>query len=104
MVFRGLKLVTRDVLESGVMVAKIMQHLGFITDQDKNMYRAHIELAMKKQIRQYRDNSVKNIKWKYKTKKGNGPSKSMTYSKKKWEIITNECCIFVCLRCSFKDF
>ena len=74
-VFRKLKLVTKDVIKSGVVVEKIMGHLQFITDYDKRIYRSHVELALQKQIGQYRDNSVKNIKWKYRTKKGTGPSK-----------------------------
>jgi hypothetical protein len=72
-VFRNVKLVTKEVLEDGFVVGKIMQHLQFITDYDKNMYRLHIELALQAKISQYRDNSLKNIKWKYRTKKGTGP-------------------------------
>ena len=34
-VFRNLKLVTKDVLKSGVIVDKIMRHLQFVTDYDK---------------------------------------------------------------------
>ena len=71
--FRSLKLVTKDVLKSGGVVDKIMTHLHFITDYDKNMYWVHIELELQKQIGQYRDNSIKNIKWKYRSKKGTGP-------------------------------
>jgi hypothetical protein len=77
-VFRHVKLVTKDVLESGVVVERIMKHLHFITDFDKIRYRAHIELALQKQIGQYRDNSVKNIKWKYRKRKGTGPRKSVS--------------------------
>ena len=76
-VFRGLKIVTKDVLICGVVVGRIMNHLQFVTDYDKNAYRAHIELALQAKMGQYRDNSVKNIKWKYRTKKGKGPSKWM---------------------------
>jgi hypothetical protein len=74
-VFRSLKLVTKDVLKSGDVVKRIMQHLKFITPHDRSVYRVHIELALQKQIGQYRDNSIKNIKWKYRTKKGTGPGK-----------------------------
>jgi hypothetical protein len=52
-VFRNLKLVTKDVLKSGVVVDKIMRHLQFVTDYDKKKYRVHIELALQKQIGQY---------------------------------------------------
>jgi hypothetical protein len=74
-VFRSLKLVTKDVLKSGDVVKRIMQHLKFITPHDRSVYRVHIELALQKQIGQYRDNSIKNIKWKYRTRKGTGPGK-----------------------------
>ena len=74
-VFRSLKLVTKDVLKSGDVVKRIMQHLKFITAHDRSVYRVHIELALQKQIGQYRDNSIKNIKWKYRTRKGTGPGK-----------------------------
>jgi hypothetical protein len=74
-VFRGLKLVTKEVIKNGVVVDKIMGHLQFVTDYDKKNYRVHIELALQKQIGQYRDNSVKNIKWKYRTNKGKGQGK-----------------------------
>jgi hypothetical protein len=72
-VFRSLKLVTKEVLDSGFVVDKIMRHLQLVTEYDKKMYRVHIELALQKQVGQYRNNSVKNIKWKYRTKKGKGP-------------------------------
>jgi hypothetical protein len=74
-VFHRLKLVTKEVLKSGVIVNKIMKHLMFVTEHDKNMYRAHVEIALQTKIGQYRDNSVRNIKWKYRTKRGKGPSK-----------------------------
>ena len=34
-VFRGLKLVTKDVIKCGVHVERAMSHLQFITDYDK---------------------------------------------------------------------
>jgi hypothetical protein len=74
-VFRVLKIVTKEVLKGGVVVGRIMQHLQIVTEYDKNAYRVHIELALQSKIGQYRDNSVKNIKWKYRSKKGKGPSK-----------------------------
>ena len=74
-VFRRLKLVTKDVIKDGSVVRKIMEHLQVVTDWDKNNYRAHIEMALQTKIGQYRDNSVKNIKWKYRTAKGKGPGK-----------------------------
>ena len=73
--FRVLKIVTKEVLKGGVVVGRIMQHLQIVTEYDKNAYRVHIELALQSKIGQYRDNSVKNIKWKYRSKKGKGPSK-----------------------------
>ena len=82
MVFRNLKLVTKEVIKSGVVVDRLMWQLQFITEHDKMMYRVHIELALQKQIGQYRDKSVKNIKWKYRTKKGKRPGKSIFSSGK----------------------
>ena len=73
--FRGLKLVTKRVIEDGTVVNQIIRHLRMVTDHDKTVFRLHIELALKVMIGQYRDNSVKNIKWVYRTKKGTGPSK-----------------------------
>jgi hypothetical protein len=74
-VFRRVKLVTKEVLKDGTVVRNIMKHLQFVSDQDRTMYRAHIELALQTKIGQYRDNSVKNIKWKYRTRRGKGISK-----------------------------
>jgi len=74
-VFRRVKIVTKEVLKDGTVVGNIMKHLQFVSEQDRNMYRAHIELALQAKIGQYRDNSVKNIKWKYRTRKGKGTSK-----------------------------
>ena len=53
LVFRSLKLVSKEVLKSGVVVDKIMRHLQFVTDYDKKVHQVHIELALEKQIGQY---------------------------------------------------
>jgi hypothetical protein len=87
-VFRGLKLVTKEVLDAGVTVARAMTHLQFITDYDKRMYRTQIELTIQKQIGQYRDNTIKNIKWKYKTNRGTGPGKSIYEGRNGWQLFS----------------
>jgi hypothetical protein len=74
-IFRGLKYVTKEVIESGQIVKKVLDNLQLVTELQKTTYQLHVELELKKKIGQFRNNSIKNIKWKFRTDQGKGEGK-----------------------------
>jgi len=74
-VFTGVKYVTKETLEGGNIMKKITDNLQITDELQKNRYQRHLELALKKKIGQFRNNSIKNIKWKYRKQQGKGAGK-----------------------------
>ena len=74
-IFTGLKYVTKDTIERGVIGDMIMDNLQLESDFKRKSYRLHLELALKKKIGQFRNNSIKNMKWKYRVDQGKGEGK-----------------------------
>jgi hypothetical protein len=71
-IFKGLKYVTKEVIESGTIVGMILDNLQLVSEYQKRAYQLHLELALKKKIGQFRNNSIKNMKWKYRNEQGKG--------------------------------
>lgn len=71
-IFKGLKYVTKEVIESGIIVGMILDNLQLVSEYQKRAYQLHLELALKKKIGQFRNNSIKNMKWKYRNEQGKG--------------------------------
>jgi hypothetical protein len=74
-IFPGLKYVTKDTIERGTVSKKMMANLQLASDFQKRTYQLHLELALKKKIGQFRNNSIKNMKWKYRVDQGKGEGK-----------------------------
>ena len=53
----------------------IMDNLQLTTELHKRTYGLHLELALKKKIGQFRNNSIKNMKWKDQNDQGKGEDK-----------------------------
>ena len=74
-IFKGLKYVTKEVIESGTIVGMILDNLQLVSEYQKRAYQLHLELALKKKIGQFRNNSINNMKWKYRIDQGKGEGK-----------------------------
>ena len=74
-IFTGLKYITNQQLESGKVMGKMMENLQLTTETQKTNYKLHLTLALKMKIAQIRNNTIKNIKWKYRLNQGNGEGK-----------------------------
>jgi hypothetical protein len=74
-IFKGLKYVTKEVIESGRIVNMVMDNLQMKTEWQRRTYQLHVEIALKKKIGEFRNNSIKNIKWKYRSDQGKGEGK-----------------------------
>lgn len=75
-IFTGLKYATKETIENGSIVNKMLKNLQLTSDCQRTRYRLHLELALKKKIGQFRNNSIKNLKWKYIQYQGKGEGKT----------------------------
>ena len=75
--FKGLKIVNSEVLKDGAVVRRMCDYLG-MSAEDQKKFKRHLELLVVERTTQYRNNSVRNLKIRFKAKGGVDPGKLLT--------------------------
>ena len=60
--FCSVKIVDAAILSDGVIVKRVMDQVGIQTEEERKNYRRHVELAVSKKIREFRNNSIRKLR------------------------------------------